>query len=254
MSKPSFNIYIDESGDEGFTIKDGVWVSSRWFVLGALITRSDTDLPLSKCVDTIKSAFNWADNKPLHFTKFSHEKKKFVIDCMTKQKGFMTCYIAVDKKRITDQSLLKQTKRYLYNYFTRYLLERVSWLVTQQKGEAHLIFENRANTSYAELNKYITDLIGKSQIKPDIFVSWKAVNKGQLKNIQLADAITSSLYNALEPNKFGLIEESYINTLKPTIYHRQNNYHAYGLKIFPRMCNDKSLILEYPWMQGFTKG
>ena len=32
-----YNVYIDESGDEGFTIKDGKWVSTKWFIIGALL-------------------------------------------------------------------------------------------------------------------------------------------------------------------------------------------------------------------------
>lgn len=250
----SFNVYIDEAGDEGFTIKDGKWVSSRWFVMGALITHPKSDVALAKCVDTIKADFKWSKGNPLHFTSFSHEKKKHVINCMVKTGSFRVCYVAIDKMKIDGAASLKNEKRYLYNYVTRYLLERVSWLIGDLKGTADLIFENRANTSYTELNSYITGLIGKTevQIRDGVIKSWRSVNKSQLKNIQLADAVTSGLYNAIQADRFGNVEYSYVEMLKPFIYCRNGNYHAYGLKFFPKACSDSDLIYEFPWISGFT--
>lgn len=254
MAKYTFNVYIDESGDEGFTIKDGQWLSSKWFVIGAFITHKASDLPLSKCVDEIKSKFNWKNNKPLHFLDFSHEKKRFIIDCLTSKSGFKVCYVAFNKQKVPEGSHLRK-KRYLYNYCTRYLLERISWLVDDLDGEAHLIFENRANTSYTELNSYINDMTRKSgvQIRPGVFKSWKNVGKSQSKNLQLADAVTTSLFKALERNQFNLTEHSYIEMLKPFIYNKNGNYHAYGLKFFPDALNKENLQKEFKWMQMFTK-
>ncbi|GIO83456.1 hypothetical protein J25TS5_03880 [Paenibacillus faecis] len=253
MAKYTFNVYIDESGDEGFKIKDDKWVSSRWFIIGALITHKGSDLPISKTVDTIKSKFNWKNQKPLHFIDFSHEKRSFIINTLVStNSSFRVCYVAFDKQKIPEDSYLRK-KRYLYNYCTRYLLERISWLVDDLDGEAHLIFENRANTSYSELNQYITDTIssGKSQIRKNVFKSWKNLGKAQSKNLQLADAVVSSLYKALEPNQYGLTEHSYIETLKPFIYNVDGKYHAYGLKIFPD--SFKVLQKEHKWIKMFTK-
>jgi len=254
MSKYTFNVYIDESGDEGFTVKDGKWVSSKWFVLGALITHKASDLPISKCVDEIKNRFNWENKKPLHFLNFSHEKKRFIISQLAGQAGFKLCYVAFNKQKVPEDSHLRK-KRYLYNYCTRYLLERISWLAADHDAEAHLIFENRANTSYTELNKYITDLMGKKDvsIRPNVLKSWKNVGKSQSKNLQLADAITTSLYKALEKNQFSLTEHSYIESLRPFIYHKNGNYQAYGLKLFPDSLIHPELQGEYKWMELFTK-
>jgi len=256
MAKYTFNVYIDESGDEGFAIKNGKWVSSKWFVIGAFITHKMSDLPLAQCVDEIKKKFKWENQKPLHFLDFSHEKKSFIINTITNNKGsFRVCYVAVYKPKLGDDTFLKNEKRYLYNYFTRYLLERISWLVDDLKGEAHLIFENRSNTSYEELNKYITGLIGKPgvQIRPNVFKSWRSLNKGQSKNLQLADAVTTSLFKALEENQFGMVEQSYIRKLKPFIYHQKGNYHSYGLKLFPDSLDKSTVLTEFNLIPVFTK-
>lgn len=252
MAKYTFNVYIDESGDEGFKIKDGKWVSSRWFIIGALITHKVSDLPISKTVDTIKSKLDWKNQKPLHFIDFSHEKRSFIINSLAANSGFKICYVAFDKQKIPEGSYLRK-KRYLYNYCTRYLLERISWLVDDLDGEAHLIFENRSNTSYSELNQYITETLSKRdcQIRQGVFKSWKNLGKAQSKNLQLADAVVSSLYKALEENQYGLTEYSYIQTLRPFIYHSNGNYHAYGLKIFPESFNN--LQKEHKWIRMFTK-
>ncbi|PAD73656.1 DUF3800 domain-containing protein [Paenibacillus campinasensis] len=252
MAKYTFNVYIDESGDEGFSIKDGKWVSSRWFIIGALITHKASDLPISKTVDAIKLKFNWKNNKPLHFIDFSHEKRSFIINSLTSNSGFRVCYVAFDKQKIPEDSFLRK-KRYLYNYCTRYLLERISWMVDDLQGEAHLIFENRSSTSYSELNEYITETLskGKSQIRQGVFKTWKNLGKSQSKNLQLADAVVSSLYKALEPNQYGLTEDSYIEALRPFIYNSNGNYHAYGLKVFPNSFRD--LQNEHRWIRMFTK-
>ncbi|WP_339193092.1 DUF3800 domain-containing protein [Paenibacillus sp. FSL W8-1287] len=257
MEDNIFNVYIDEAGDEGFKIKDGKWVSSEWFVVGALIVRGSNDLELSRCVDHIKSnvKFIKTKQKPLHFAEMTHEKKKYVIKCMTEIGKFKCCYVAVNKKTIEDESFLKSQKGYLYNYCIRYLLERVTWLIDEHHGKANLIFENRGNTSFDELDRYLKSLyVDKSaRLRKGIIHSSKVINKSQSKNIQLADAVTSSLFKALEFDSLESTEPSYINSLRPFIYNRNLNYHGYGLKFFPHKSNHDFLLNKYPWLKVFTK-
>lgn len=257
MAENVFNVYIDEAGCEGYKIKEGVWVSSEWFMVGALIVRNNNDLELSRCVDKIKShiKFEKGKLKPLHFSELNHEKRKYVIKCMTETGKFRCCYVAVNKKAIVDSSFLKSHKGYLYNYCIRYLLERVTWLVDSYNGKANLIFENRGNTSYEELEEYLDSLYSDdtAQIRKGVIISNKILNKSQSKNLQLSDAITSSLFKALEFNSMGLIEESYITTLRPYIYNNKENYHSYGMKFFPKKSSEKELISKYSWLGMFTK-
>lgn len=255
MRENHFNVYIDEAGDEGFTIKNGKWVSSRWFILGALVVRQTNDLIVSNSLNEIKRKLNWRPNDPLHFTKLNHDQKKLAIDEIKKTGLFRCCYVAVDKKAFDQPTILKTAKGFLYNYCTRYLLERVTWLIKEKNGFAHLIFEHRSTTKYDQLSYYIEKLIAdkQTQIKSGVIKSLETLNKNQSKNLQIADTIVGSLYNALEKNRYNMVESSYILELKPFIYNRDNNYHSYGLKFFPHPCNNMKVIQEFSWLKQFTE-
>lgn len=253
-NKDTFNVYIDESGDEGFSIKNGEWVSTQWFVMGAFVVRETNDLVVSRNVNKIKSALGIKQSKPLHFKDLTHERKKFAIKTLTETGLFRCTFVAVNKQALGNDTPLKQ-RPFLYNYCTRYLLERVSWLVADYKGKANLIFENRSETSYEHLEKYIKDMVNHpdSQIRKNVIHGFKPVNKIQSKNLQLADVITGSLFKALEITNLGLYESAYIESLKPFIYSKSANYHSYGLKLFPVPFNDPSLIKVYRWAENFVK-
>lgn len=257
MGNHIFNVYIDEAGDEGFKLnQDGKLCGSEWFIVGALVVRKTNDREVASCINTIKEhlSFEKHQYKPLHFCRLDHQKRKFVLNTITKKGGFKCCFVAFDKREVTDESFLKTKKGYLYNYCVRYLLERISWLVYEHQGKAKLIFENRGNTSYPELDKYINELMSdpRSAIRKGVIESWDVLNKSQSKNLQIADTITSSLFQAVQKNKFGMVEESYILELKKYIYNSNKNYHSYGLKFFPKQANDYTLINELNWLEVFT--
>lgn len=56
-----YNVYIDESGDEG--INKG----SKYFILTALIVDKEKDLSTSKCVDEIKKNLEMNIKSQLHW-------------------------------------------------------------------------------------------------------------------------------------------------------------------------------------------
>ncbi|HRE81053.1 MAG TPA: DUF3800 domain-containing protein, partial [Opitutaceae bacterium] len=58
MPSHSFQVYIDESGDEGFVFLDGEKGSSRWFVLSAVIVRTSNDIEIVKCLQECRKLFS----------------------------------------------------------------------------------------------------------------------------------------------------------------------------------------------------
>lgn len=68
-----YNVYIDESGDEG--IKRG----SEWFILTAIIVPKEYDLTLSNKIVKIKNAMNMARKEQLHWNKILKYDKKIQI-------------------------------------------------------------------------------------------------------------------------------------------------------------------------------
>ena len=57
---PTFVVYIDESGDEGFSFGRG---SSEWFVLSGVITRKAHDLETVKLVDKVRARLGKPEKK-----------------------------------------------------------------------------------------------------------------------------------------------------------------------------------------------
>ena len=52
---PSFVVYIDESGDEGFVFNGDGSGSSRWFVLSAAVIRKVNDLQMVSCLKEVRN-------------------------------------------------------------------------------------------------------------------------------------------------------------------------------------------------------
>ena len=73
LKQKEYNVYIDESGDEG--IKRG----SKYFVLTALIVDKDKDLEVSKKVDEIKNKLNIDIKSQLHWKNIKGYRKKLMI-------------------------------------------------------------------------------------------------------------------------------------------------------------------------------
>ena len=68
-----YNVYIDESGDEG--IKRG----SKWFILTAIIVSKEYDLTLSNKILKIKKTMNMNRKDQLHWNKILKYDKKIQI-------------------------------------------------------------------------------------------------------------------------------------------------------------------------------
>lgn len=52
--------------------------------------------------------------------------------------------------------------------------------------------------------------------------------------LQIADAVASSVYYAVQPTQHGYTEDRYIRMLKPVVYHHHGRHWGYGLKFWPR--------------------
>jgi hypothetical protein len=61
---PTFVVYVDESGDEGFSFGGG---SSEWFVLSAVVTRKIQDVQMVSLVDRIRGQLGKPPGAPAAF-------------------------------------------------------------------------------------------------------------------------------------------------------------------------------------------
>jgi hypothetical protein len=236
-----FVAYIDEAGDEGFRFESR---SSEWFVLSALVVQKARDLETVKVIDVVRETLNVASRKVLHFRELKHHHRLPYLDAIA---SIMPCTIniLVHKPSLRQVDTFKARYR-LYFYTTRYLLERVSWYCRDSRqggsggdGHAELVFSNRAGMSYEEMRTYFRSLAED----PACSIEWSIVRSEEIvaytadkrMGLQLADAVASSFYCAVEP-RFGYTEPRYVHMLRDTVYGRNGRCLKYGVKLVPIDC------------------
>ena len=92
--KNEYNVYIDESGDEG--INKG----SKFFILTALIVDKKKDLIVSKCVDEIKFNLEMNIKSQLHWKLLKGMPNKKMIMKIVSNQDLKIINIIVDTSSI----------------------------------------------------------------------------------------------------------------------------------------------------------
>ena len=241
----SFTAYIDESGDEGFVFLPGEKGSSRWLVLSAVVFRKAKDLEAVRVMREVRTLLGKDPKKALHFREMKHEHRVPYVRALATA-PMRTVSVLIHKPSITEPEKFQNEAFRLYRYATRLLVERVSWLCRDTRkdnegdGSCELIFSNRSAMSYEELRNYLLHLKDKPGI--DARIDWnairpqqvRAVNHDQLAGLQIADAVASSLFFAVNLTQYSEVEDRYFRMLRPTIYrHAKTGELGYGLKFWP---------------------
>jgi Protein of unknown function (DUF3800) len=264
MSSPSFRVYIDESGEEGFVFRPDGSGSSRWLILSAVVTRHDNDLQVVRLMERARQLLGRAPKQALHFCKLSHAQR-VVWAREIAATPIRTVSVLIHKPSIREPERFQSQKHLLYRYASRYLLERVSWLCRDHQkpdggnGQAEVIFSNRSQMSYDDLRGYLRKLkeetgdfgvtIDWSVLNPEAI---RAVEHSQLAGLQVADAVASSLFAALNPNPYGDTEDKYVRLLLPTAYRHKGMVLGYGLKFWPG--DVEALKKQNPQLLSFAEG
>lgn len=95
--------------------------------------------------------------------------------------------------------------------------------------------------SYAEMRGYLS-LLKAQTPKNDVRIEWSVIKPDQIKaftpgkraGLQVADAVASGLFSAVEPGHYGFAEDRYAELLKRNMYRHQGFYFGYGLKFWPK--------------------
>jgi len=259
----TFVVYVDEAGDEGFLFEKG---SSHWFVLSGVIIRKAIDVQVVKLVDSVRARIGRPEKKPLHFSHLKHEKRIPYIDAIASA-ALRAVSILIHKPSLKEPEAFQERHR-LYSYAVRYLLERVSWYCRDHRtahdagdGSAEVVFSNRAAVSYEEIGKYLMRLERLTGAR-DIRIDWSVIKRTQIKTyssgkrmgLQIADAVASGFYYAVQPSPLGFTEDRYARMLKPVVYQRRGRYLGYGVKFWPREVTDTVLKQDaLAWVAGEYK-
>lgn len=227
--RPLLRVYVDESGDRGFSAK-----SSPVFILAAIVAR-DNDEPRLRlmreqlCTDLEKpstTVLHWAQNIQ------NHSQRKHVAKTISGA-PLTLLYVIVDKASLRTSSGLHDHER-LYNYAVRRLIERLSWYIRDEKAEAIVTFARIRNFKYASLETYIYYL----RSSPNS-IHWKSFkdlpridDPSRKVLLQVADIAAGCLSKAIVPDKWGNFEYSYLREIQPLIYRNTpGKITSYGLHV-----------------------
>jgi hypothetical protein len=247
MYSKRFIAYVDESGDEGMKFEKG---SPRWFVLSAVVIENDpqTRQRLCQLIDEVRDAINQGrqeqhripHKKPLHFRDLKHDDRKFF--CMKIGQLEEICTVSV---LCYKPSLHPLPKERLYYYLLRFLVERTALYCRSQSDQddplpkLRLVLSNRGGLRQSEVNEYFHRvwyddaaekvIIQKSAILEDISVQ----SSGKAVGLQLADAVASSYFYSVEPNRYYMVEVAYLRYIIQRAYCSGHKVIGCGIKLFP---------------------
>jgi len=255
---------VDESGDEGFIFKPDGAGSSRWLVLSAVVTRREHDMEVVKLMDEVRTLLGRAPRQQLHFVKLGHTQRIPYARAIGMAR-IRTVSVLIHKPSIRDPETFQSQKHQLYRYACRLLLERVSWLCRDHRGKgpgdgtAEVIFSNRGQMSYDVLRGYLTRLREMSN-SGEINIDWtvidpkavRTVQHSQMAGLQVADAVASAAFAAVNTNQFGDTESRYLLALLPTCYRHEGQLLGYGLKFWPG--DLATLEIENPQLLSLVEG
>jgi hypothetical protein len=248
MNAKRFTAYIDESGDEGSKFEEG---SSRWFVLSAMVVENTEQIQQMLCqlIDSVRDTINQGRQehhrippcKPLHFRDLKHDDRKFF--SMKIGQVVDVCSISVLCHKPTLQSL-KQER--LYHYLLRVLVERISLYCRNRVGSGSslprlkLTLSNRGGLRQSAVDEYFRHLWHNLKTQ-EVVVDGNAVldkilvlSSGKAIGLQLADAIASSIFYSVEPNRYGMVETAYLQLIMPRVYSQDGFVLGHGIKVFPK--------------------
>jgi len=250
-----FVVYVDESGDEGFKFLDGERGSSRWLALSAVVVRKSNDLSLVALMKEARKILGKPDKYALHFRDLKHEMR-VPYASLIGAAPIKSVSILVHKPSIKNPENFQQEPHKLYRYLTRLLLERVSWLCrdnAKNNGcKADMIFSNRSAMSYDDLKDYLNLLLKTSAISNDINIDWsvisrdrvKAINHEKMAGLQIADAVATSVFYAVNKTQYSQIEDRYLRSIKKTLYRNKGRVDGYGLKVWCGDAAEKERLAE----------
>ena len=210
-------------GDEG--IKRG----SEWFILTAIIVPKEYDLNLSNKIVKIKETMKMNRKDQLHWNKILKYDKKIQIIYSLISENFKIIHVAINTYEINK---LKSAD--LYPYFMSYLIERVSYYVTDNKGKCNIFISTR-NENNKQKNLYLkNELMTKRKyhhILTKCINDIKFIDNRDRNLLQLADVCCSSFAQAIKYNTSQ--EWEYVLKLKSNLWSYKGMIISYGIKFYP---------------------
>ena len=156
--------------------------------------------------------------------------------------------VVVCKRHFGSGFLTSPTKQYLFTL--RMLLERISWYVNSQGGQAYVTFAHIKGFKVADLHNYVAILRSMPT-----HIEWGALHlplqidqPSVIELLQTADTIASATAQAFEPDEFGNTERRYLTELVRCLYRYPGSpITTYGMKLHPKAV---LTVSDYAWVSA----
>lgn len=217
-------VYIDEAGDLG--INRG----TKWFVLSAVIVDRCEEHNIRHRITQIKQQLHIQE---IHMRKIRDFYKRAFIVRELNNETFTYMNLLVDTTQIDVTRL--PTYDIAYNYFCRYLLERVSCFLEDTGRTGDVVLSARGTSRDSSLITYIQEKLlpyPYNNINAAVFEKISAKTAGTIDLLQLADVCATTLFWAYEVNGLGFCTPCFVKVLKSHIYRQNNTLKDYGIKTF----------------------
>jgi hypothetical protein len=205
-----------------------------------------------KLVDHVRQKLGRPAHKPLHFRDLRHEHRLPLIAEISRA-SLRVVTLLVHKPSVPEPEAFKRSNL-LYFHAVNELLERVSHLFQSARprggdGTAEVLLSNRSSMRDEDLSRSILrpqeELVSTALRGHRIQI----YSAGRRMGLQIADAVASGFFKAVEPSEHGHTEDRYARMLRPVLYRREGTFRGYGLNFWPRSAE---LLLErdpFDWVR-----
>ena len=196
-------IFLDESGDLGFTQK-----SSKYFVIGLLIAKNEKEV--ENCVKrtrTAKLKKKFKEVPELKFNQSNDAVRKYLLKCVS-SKDIEIHGIVLKKHQVYDY--LKDHRNKIYNYLTGFLMDKI--ITSPEERQLIVILDKfLSKESREDYNQYIKGKLSEF-IKKNIKIEVEHKDAMSERCLQVVDFIAGAIFNKYERN-----ENRYYAIIEPKI-------------------------------------
>ena len=194
-------LYLDESGDLGFDLdKKG---SSKKFIITILACSSDMSRRnIRQAIQrTIKCKINKGKKKK-HLQELKGSKTEFKIKKYffekVKNNGWEIFTLALNKSRVRDNLKSKKGKKKLYNFLSRFLIEKMTQLLYDSKQNVELFVDRSKNSEeIRDFNEYLGNQL-EAILPLDISLHIYHLSSSESFELQAADMFCWGVFRKYE--------------------------------------------------------
>lgn len=247
MARDLYRVFVDEAGDRGWGGS-----SSAIFNLSAIVVRDEDADQLKTVRNDLCDSLGKPQSTVLHWSANvrTHAARKFVSDRLS-DASITVANVVVDKRSLMGSGSALKDPAMQYNYAVRRLLERVSWFVDEEGGEAIVTFAHIRRFPYENLRNYLELL---KAMGTEVQIRWGAIRKpkfdqpNRVSLLQIADLTAGCTHSAFRTDVFGAHEPTYLINIAPKIYVRgMGHVSSYGMNVIGR----NGCVNGYPWWDDF---